>query len=1741
MSVRQLLPPKNRLFTKRQQEFFRIARMSVLLACLLFPTGAFAAWSTDTEFNTPVSIATGNQEAPLSISDGAGGTIIIWQDDRNLATRGLDIYAQRMNAVGVAQWATNGVAIAAPAGTSNQTQPAIISDGAGGAIIVWQDERSGTTVDIYAQRISALGAVQWAANGVAIASGAGDQKTPAIVADAAGGAIISWQDDRNTVTSGIDIYAQRIDGTGAAVAGWTANGVVISAPAGTSNQTAPVIASDGASGAVIVWEDNRTAANGIDLYAMHVLDVGTLDAAWTADGVVIVNATGTQSNPAVISDGTGVAGAPGGAIIGWEDQAPAGGTDIAATRIDATGATVAGWPAIIVNATGNQTGVRMVPDGVNGAFFTWQDERGGIFLNPPTNSIIDTDIYAIRISGTGAAVAGWAANGNVVSAFTTGIAPNQVYYRQNTPVITADGLGGVIISWGDERSNNMDIYAQRLSGTGTAKWRANGTPISTASGQQALPTIVNDGAGGGVIAWLDGRSDTLDPATNLSTNTDIFAQHVAASFPTTTASPAGGRYATGTQNITLTCTPVAGTTCTNTYYTVNGTTPTTASPLYATPIPVSATTTLKFFSVDSAGGTELVNTELYTINIAPVATNGTMTMNEDADPAVPDPGTTGTLVASDANADKLSLRIGTQPLHGQVEITDTVTGAFNYKPNPNYAGADSFTFIANDGLADSNIATVNITVNPINDAPAADPASFNIAPGATLNKTLTASDPDADPLTFIQVTAPASGTLTLNAANGSFSYSNTAQGTFSFTYKANDGILDSNIATVTLTVGNTPPVATDQIISTLVRPLPSTPGNLLATDADGNALTYTIVSAPAKATVTITNPATGAFSLQATGAARGVDSFTFKVNDGFVDSNIARVDFSVGGFAGTTEPDTGPFLLNFESLGNGLWPAGATPKSNILLRSFTYTAPSNTITSEGQLPGLDLGGNLPRVTANSWTPGLGGIVTILGKKFGVGIIATVGVRMHRNETTRLTGGAVDIKLPMQTQLTSPPAKSFALGDVINIPTTKVPQTAGTGMNIAEPQPDMDFSVAISMPYRIFATACFLNCATQDFLNGELGPTPWLSMLHMQAPGWAQLIQQAGSVTGLGPLNTAADFLTKHGLAVFLEQISPLALSGITPGPLLPFDITLADALLGGLTGMSGTLDLPSIESYAQTYNPVTGLLNATGSDDGGFIAGGNGYVQVGIDLLGWALKAVGIETNVFNMNLTFYGIGFAYNIFAIDDAMKFQNHTRSANFTGTPAVTLDFSGQLLPFKVNGAGGIVQQGTASTVTLDLGNSVDLTLPTTLTQAFKTTMTYAVPNDTVHNSFTQTTADAISDNVSFTALAFSVSVPSFTIVPRICFPKVCVFGACTPSFCTPAVRFGGLNASAGPLVNLPFFSPLSVPVSVIDDPAASSQTPRPLPFNTFPRGSFVIEPELPSLRITAEVSNVRTVFTGFAPMQAITYTFDLENTGNVTLSSVNFLDNLKTAFPGMSVTVSRVCSLGLTQDLLFNGSVSLLDPANIPPPANTHLASLLSLPEGQRAIMAMEIFLRPAADALILPPFQNAVSFTSQTPLGRPFSGNGIFPPVNLNAGGFQNGVWMGTLYKQMAGLCGIPNRGGIGAILTKNAVNFITGDEIILTASAKSTPLNPNTFVYVWMTEKKPDGTLLYKHPGNIWNTTPGPWVSRYRLRDITGVVHRHIFTSNELPGIYTYRIYATDLPVERRLLQEASTTVSFTP
>ncbi len=123
-----------------------------------------------------------------------------------------------------------------------------------------------------------------------------------------------------------------------------------------------------------------------------------------------------------------------------------------------------------------------------------------------------------------------------------------------------------------------------------------------------------------------------------------------------------------------------------------------------------------------------------------------------------------------------------------------------YTSTSDTAETDSFTFKVNDGTVDSEVATVSITIIGVNDAPTANAQSVEATEQTETTITLTGSDPDNADLTYEIVTQPTNGTAVL--ADNVVTYTSTSDTaeTDSFTFKVNDGTVDSEVATVSITI-----------------------------------------------------------------------------------------------------------------------------------------------------------------------------------------------------------------------------------------------------------------------------------------------------------------------------------------------------------------------------------------------------------------------------------------------------------------------------------------------------------------------------------------------------------------------------------------------------------------------------------------------------------------------------------------------------------------------------------------------------------------------------------------------------------------------------------------------------------------------------------------------------------------------------------------------------------------------------
>jgi hypothetical protein len=263
-------------------------RLGHVLADSKWPKGGLA-----------VCDAPGDQVSPVAISDGEGGAITVWNDFRSPEAGG--IYAHHILNSGVTdpQWPRNGVPVCIGARVESGIQ--LVSDLQGGALVVWEDLR-GPDYDVCLQHVLATGKADpaWPAAGRFVSKIPAARTSPVAVSDGSGGAIVIWQQDSDRLST--DLYAQHVLHNGDLDPAWPEAGLVVSSEPGDQTDLASI--PDGAGGALVAWSDRRDGTPG-QLYMGRVLASGAADPLWPVGGKAICPAAWVQQHPVLTSDGVG--------------------------------------------------------------------------------------------------------------------------------------------------------------------------------------------------------------------------------------------------------------------------------------------------------------------------------------------------------------------------------------------------------------------------------------------------------------------------------------------------------------------------------------------------------------------------------------------------------------------------------------------------------------------------------------------------------------------------------------------------------------------------------------------------------------------------------------------------------------------------------------------------------------------------------------------------------------------------------------------------------------------------------------------------------------------------------------------------------------------------------------------------------------------------------------------------------------------------------------------------------------------------------------------------------------------------------------------------------------------------------------------------------------------------------------------------------------------------------------------
>ena len=452
----------------------------VLGMALMTAAPSLAAWTPD---GVPVAMVEGDQVRPVIVSDGAGGAIIAWWDDR---AGSLGIYAQRIDADGNPVWTPNGIQVALVEWFT--VMPVAVSDGLGGAYVIWSDSRDAGHSDehLYAQRIGADGTPHWTAGGVKVCPAGGRQYYPVAISDYrpqvginTNGVIVVFEDTR---TGTFTLCAQRMDMNGARL--WGNGGVALGV---TESSGYAAVATDGtaspffSAGAIVAWETSSS-----NIRANRVDAGGVVQ--WGGDGLPICSASGDQTNPALATIG------PRRAIIAWEDYRDPDDIGIFAQMVDNGTVPWTSQGVPVTEAPGPQYQPQLSP-AQGGVYLAWADGRN---LDEP----FDHDIYAQRLDLNGA---------NQWSQDAMPVCDRPGF--QSGPLITPDGFGGFCVVWVDGRGDDDDLRAQRMSPDGNPLWDPEGVVVSGAPGNQDAPELYLQGDAI-LLAWEDTRNGST---------TDVYA------------------------------------------------------------------------------------------------------------------------------------------------------------------------------------------------------------------------------------------------------------------------------------------------------------------------------------------------------------------------------------------------------------------------------------------------------------------------------------------------------------------------------------------------------------------------------------------------------------------------------------------------------------------------------------------------------------------------------------------------------------------------------------------------------------------------------------------------------------------------------------------------------------------------------------------------------------------------------------------------------------------------------------------------------------------------------------------------------------------------------------------------------------------------------------------------------------------------------------------------------------------
>jgi VCBS repeat-containing protein len=570
------------------------------------------------------------------------------------------------------------------------------------------------------------------------------------------------------------------------------------------------------------------------------------------------------------------------------------------------GLTVTPGSGLLVNdadANGDPLTASVVTAPANG---TVNLNGNGSFFYTPAANYIGADSFTYRVSDGSAFSAAATVTLTIINSNATPVAFADTYSLAKNKLVTIPASG---VLANDIDVDGTPLTAALVSGPtrGTLNLSANGgftfTPTTGYTGSDSFTYRASDGALNSANTTVTLSITNTPPVAN--TNNYVTGKNIGLTVAVGSGLLVNDSDVDGDAlTAVLLSSPANGTLTLNT----NG------SFTFTPATGFTGTDSFTYRASDGSAFSVATTVQISITNTAPVANANSYATSKNIGLTVA--VGSGLLVNdTDANGDTLTASVVTAPANGTLNLN--ANGSFFYTPAANYIGSDSFTYRAGDGTDFSAAATVTLTIVNSNAAPVAAPDSYALAKNIALSISgsgVLANDFDVDgtPLTATLVTGPAHGTLSLNS-NGRFTFTPAAgyAGGDSFTYRASDGLTNSAITTVTLSITNMPPVATDNSYGTSknIGLTVAVGSGVLANDTDVNAdtLTASVVTPPGNGTLVLN--ANGSFKYTPAANYIGSDSFTYRASDGTAFSTTATVGLTINN--SNTPPATATDTYSF--------------------------------------------------------------------------------------------------------------------------------------------------------------------------------------------------------------------------------------------------------------------------------------------------------------------------------------------------------------------------------------------------------------------------------------------------------------------------------------------------------------------------------------------------------------------------------------------------------------------------------------------------------------------------------------------------------------------------------------------------------------------------------------------------------------------------------------------------------------